>query len=343
MAKVRGTDAVGGGGTAKNTGYTYPGASNSKSYSYPGTGSSSKSSSSSSSKPSSSSGGAGTKTITTNRTVLTGDQRPSYQSGTNQATKTTTKTVTSTKTVITGDQRPSYQKGNSSSSKTTSNKANTKSTTKGVSGDQSSRDAAKKIADYDSQNKVNQKSSSSSKKTSNPSSPKNPSSPSSPSSPKNPSNSGSSSKSGSKATANMKVGVSSISVSTATATAVKAPVKSTQNLTAKQITTWKNKVDTAISKNLITSLKKAYEDAVALDKATESGQDANNLNYRFKDLAKVLNQSTTKLTEFMKTFDSSLTTYITKTEAAEKQAAEKIKKSIDQFAESAAKISKLKM
>ena len=176
-----------------------------------------------------------------------------------------------------------------------------------------------------------------------PSSPKKTSNPSNPSSPKNPSNPGSSSKSGSKATANMKVGVSSISVSTATATAVKAPVKSTQNLTAKQITTWKNKVDTAISKNLITSLKKAYEDAVALDKATESGQDANNLNYRFKDLAKVLNQSTTKLTEFMKTFDSSLTTYITKTEAAEKQAAEKIKKSIDQFAESAAKISKLKM
>ena len=56
------------------------------------------------------------------------------------------------------------------------------------------------------------------------------------------------------------------------------------NLTSKQIITWKNNVDTAITKNLVTSLKKA-----------------------------------------------------------EKTAAEKVRKSIDQFAEAAAKIQKLKM
>ena len=63
-----------------------------------------------------------------------------------------------------------------------------------------------------------------------------------------------------------------------------------QNLTAKQLTTWKNSVDTAITKNLVTSLKKAYDDAVQLNKVTSSGQDENNLSYRFNDLAKVTKQ-----------------------------------------------------
>ena len=116
-----------------------------------------------------------------------------------------------------------------------------------------------------------------------------------------------------------------------------------QNLTAKQITTWKNSVDTAITKNLVTSLKQAYEAALNLNKVTSSGQDENNLSYRFKDLAKVTDQAAKQLTTFMKAFDDDLTNYITKLQNAEKNAAENMRKSIDQFSEAASKISKLKM
>lgn len=115
------------------------------------------------------------------------------------------------------------------------------------------------------------------------------------------------------------------------------------NLTSKQITTWKNSVDTAITKNLVTSLEKAYSDAVQLHKVTDSGQDENNLSYRFKDLSKVTNQAAKQLTTFMKSFDTSLTSYISTVKKAELTAAENVRKSIDQFAEAAAKISKLKM
>lgn len=138
----------------------------------------------------------------------------------------------------------------------------------------------------------------------------------------------------SKAVANSAVNSTVKSVKTATPTL---------NLTAKQLKTWKTSVDTAITKNLVTSLKKAYEDAVQLHKVTGSGQDSNDLSYRFNDLAKVTNQAAQQLTLFMKSFDSSLDTYIGTVEKAEKTAAEKVKKSIDQFAEAASKISKLKM
>ena len=117
----------------------------------------------------------------------------------------------------------------------------------------------------------------------------------------------------------------------------------TTNLTSKQITTWKNNVDTAITKNLTTSLKKAYDDAIQLHKVTSSGQDENNLSYRFNDLAKVTNQANKQLTTFMKDFDTSLTTYINTVKKAEETAAENVRKKIDQFAEAASKISKLKM
>lgn len=115
------------------------------------------------------------------------------------------------------------------------------------------------------------------------------------------------------------------------------------NLTAKQITTWKNNVDTAITKNVVTSLKKAYEDAVQLNKITASGQDENDLSYRFRDLSKVTNQAAQQLTKFMKEFDLNLTIYINTVKKSEEDAAEKVRKSIDQFAEAAAKISKLTM
>ena len=115
------------------------------------------------------------------------------------------------------------------------------------------------------------------------------------------------------------------------------------NLTSKQLTTWKNNVDTAIAKNLVTSLKKAYQDAIQLNKVTSSGQDENKLSYRFKDLSKVTNQAAQQLTTFMKSFDSNLTTYINTVKKAEETAAENVRKSIDQFSEAASKISKLKM
>ena len=42
--------------------------------------------------------------------------------------------------------------------------------------------------------------------------------------------------------------------------------KATSNLTTKQITTWKNNVDNAITKKLVPSLNKAYDDAIQLEK-----------------------------------------------------------------------------
>ena len=83
-----------------------------------------------------------------------------------------------------------------------------------------------------------------------------------------------------------------------------------ENLTSKQLLNWQKSVDTAISKNLVTSLQKANADAVQLNKVTSSGQDENNLSYRFKDLSKVTEQASKQLNTFMKAFDSNLTTYI---------------------------------
>ncbi len=116
-----------------------------------------------------------------------------------------------------------------------------------------------------------------------------------------------------------------------------------QNLTAKQLTTWEDSVDTAIKKNLVSSLQKAYNDAVQLHKVTSSGQDANNLSYRFNDLASITSQSAKQLTLFMKSFDSDLTTYINVISKSEKDTSDKMKKSIDQFREAADKIAKLKI
>lgn len=116
-----------------------------------------------------------------------------------------------------------------------------------------------------------------------------------------------------------------------------------QNLTAKQLTTWKNSVDTAIKKNLVSSLQKAYNDAVQLHKITSSGQDDNNLSYRFNDLSAVTDQAAKQLTTFMNTFDTDLTSYINTISNSSNKTSDDIKKSIDQFKESSDKITKLKM
>ena len=94
---------------------------------------------------------------------------------------------------------------------------------------------------------------------------------------------------------------------------------------------------------MVPSLSRAYDDAIQLGRVTENGEDSNNLNYRFKDLAKITDQAMKQLTTFLKSFDTNLTTYINTVEKAEKATADKLKKSIDQFAEAASKISKLKM
>lgn len=127
------------------------------------------------------------------------------------------------------------------------------------------------------------------------------------------------------------------------ASKVKKPVSTSTNLTAKQIKLWGTRIDTAISKKLIPSLSRAYDDAIQLGRVTENGEDSDNLNYRFKDLAQITDQAMKQLTTFLNSFDTNLTTYISTIEKAEKTTAEKLKKSIDQFAEAASKISKLKM
>lgn len=114
------------------------------------------------------------------------------------------------------------------------------------------------------------------------------------------------------------------------------------NLSSTQITNWKKSVDSAITTKLVTSLNKAYNDAIQLNKVTSS-QDENNLSYRFNDLAKVTQQASKQLTTFMKSWDADLTSYINTVKKAETQAAEAVKQKIDQFSESASKISKLKM
>lgn len=117
------------------------------------------------------------------------------------------------------------------------------------------------------------------------------------------------------------------------------------NLTASQITKWKNTVDGAVLNNLVSSLKRVNDCALNLKRVTASSSvdDNANLSYRFNDLAKVSSEAAKQLTTFMKSFDSSLTSYISTVKKAEATAAENVRKQIDQFAEAASKISKLKM
>ena len=116
------------------------------------------------------------------------------------------------------------------------------------------------------------------------------------------------------------------------------------NLTSKQIQTWQKNINTIIKEKLIISLKKSNEYASSLKKITASSKTyENDLSYRFNDLTKLTLQAAKQLSTFMNAFDSSLSKYVKDTQAAEEVAAEKIRKSIDQFAEAASKISKLKM
>ena len=117
---------------------------------------------------------------------------------------------------------------------------------------------------------------------------------------------------------------------------------SSNNLTSKQLITWKNDVDTAITKILTNSLKRTYEDIVKLQKITASSQDSNSLNQRFKELANATQQITKKLTSCMKSFDTNLTTFIKTIESSEKDISAKVKSSINKISEASARISKIK-
>ena len=115
-----------------------------------------------------------------------------------------------------------------------------------------------------------------------------------------------------------------------------------ENLTSKELNTWKSSVSTAITKNLVGSLKKIYDDSIQLHKVTSSGQDDNNLSYRFKDLSYLAEQASKQLILFMKSFDSDLKKYINTISKSEKNTSDKVKTSIDQFKEASDRISKLK-
>lgn len=133
------------------------------------------------------------------------------------------------------------------------------------------------------------------------------------------------------------------SVKSVVSSSEKKVTTDTTNLTSKQIITWKNDVDSAITQKLVGSLKNAYDSAIKLNQVTASGQDENNLSYRFNDLAKVTNQASKQLTTFMNEFDTSLTSYIDTVKKAEETTAESVRQKIDQFAEASANIAKLKM
>lgn len=116
------------------------------------------------------------------------------------------------------------------------------------------------------------------------------------------------------------------------------------NLSAQKIEQWQSRVDEAISQKLVVSLKEVYTISTALKGITDTvDQDENNLSYRFNDLAKLSEQAASKLTTFMESFDSSLKEYISTVKKSEASTAEKVLEKIDNFAEAAAKIEKLKM
>ena len=281
---------------------------------------------------------------------LTGDARPSHQTGTNTAPKaqykTTTKSGSTSKSnqaskskSSTASKSGSASKSNQASKSSTASKS--KSTSKSNQASKSSQKTPTQINREDAK-----KTAGKSVKSSTPAKSHNtPRAPISGVHIASSSSKSSSSKSSNKSSSKSKTGLKNVAATSAvlgTATAKKTASTNT-NLTAKQITSWKTKVDNAISKKLIPSLSRAYDDAIQLGRVTENGEDSDNLNYRFKDLAQITDQAMKQLTTFLNSFDTNLTTYISTIEKAEKTTAEKLKKSIDQFAEAASKISKLKM
>ena len=113
------------------------------------------------------------------------------------------------------------------------------------------------------------------------------------------------------------------------------------NLTTSQIKKWKKSVDSAITTTLVASLKNVNSQATQLNKITASVDS--DLAPRYKDLATLASAAQKKLTTFMNSFNTEIDKYVSATEAAAQQAAAATQAGVDQFAEKAAEINKLKM
>ena len=115
------------------------------------------------------------------------------------------------------------------------------------------------------------------------------------------------------------------------------------NLTYKDIKNWKTNVSNSISTNLCNSLSVVYQSAIQLSNLTKASSDENNLSYRYKDLATLVNTANTKIKSFMTSFNTDLDAYLKVVNDAEQKASEEVRKQIDQFQELASEIGKLKM
>ena len=114
------------------------------------------------------------------------------------------------------------------------------------------------------------------------------------------------------------------------------------NLSSTEINKWKKSMDSLISTKLVNALNDTKKYTDQLVTCTKS-QDENDLNYRYSDLSKLAAKSVNQLKTFMSSFDSDLEKYLSTVKEAEKAAANKAKKAIDQFAEASSKINNLKM
>ena len=114
------------------------------------------------------------------------------------------------------------------------------------------------------------------------------------------------------------------------------------NLTSTQIENWQKKIDKAIKTDLVKLMQNTGTAAAALAKTTKSDGDAT-LSQRYTDLNKLTTQAAKQLTTFMNSFDTSLKSYISAVKKAATVAQQETNAAIDQFAERASEISKLKM
>lgn len=116
------------------------------------------------------------------------------------------------------------------------------------------------------------------------------------------------------------------------------------NLSYKQIDTWQKNVSKAVKTDLVKSLKKISSDASQLQAITASASNDNyQLSYRFKDLSSLSKTAAAKLNSSIAGFEQAMNEYLKAVKTAEEAAAEKANKSLDQFAEVAAKIAKIKL
>ena len=114
------------------------------------------------------------------------------------------------------------------------------------------------------------------------------------------------------------------------------------NLTSTQIENWQKKIDKSIKTDLVKLMQSTGTAASALAKATKSnGETA--LSQRYTDLNKLTTQAAKQLTTFMNSFDTSLKSYINAVKKATAVAEQETSAAVDQFAERASQISRLKM